>query len=83
MILTESSQRSFRTSGRRHSRSAIPSRMNKEKFERKQARRAGFKTVEEFRKYVAVIPCGCGKRKCRGWRVKYKLVRQRRREGNA
>lgn len=56
--------------------------MDKDTFVRKAAKRSGF-TVEEYEQYFAVTPCECGKRKCKGWQVRWKFGAERRREGNA
>lgn len=57
--------------------------MDRDKFVRKQVKRGGWQSREQFEKFIAVIPCDCGKRKCKGWRVRWKFGAQRRREGNA
>lgn len=46
--------------------------MKLEKFERKEAERTGF-TVDEFRRQFAVTPCDCGKKRCDGWKVRYRF----------
>lgn len=56
-----------------------PTSMKLSKFERKAAERSRF-TVEEFREFFAITPCDCGKRKCKGWHVRYKFGAERRRE---
>ena len=59
----------------------MPSVMDISEFELKEAKRAGF-TLKEFRQFLDVTPCACGKRKCKGWRVKWKFGTKRRAEGN-
>jgi hypothetical protein len=49
-----------------------------EKFERKEAARAGV-TVEHLGERHAITPCDCGKKKCSGWQVRYKFRAERRR----
>jgi hypothetical protein len=56
--------------------------MKLEKFERKEAERSGF-TLEEFRQYVEVTTCDCGKRKCKGWQIRWKFGVERRRCASA
>lgn len=53
--------------------------MKLEKFERKEAARCGV-TVEHLREHYEITPCGCGKRSCKGWQVRYKFGAERRRE---
>jgi hypothetical protein len=52
--------------------------MKREKFERKEAERTGF-PLDEFRRQFAVTPCDCGKKKCDGWKVRYRFRAERRR----
>ena len=82
MILTQSSKIRNHAFGVVATASAMPGCMEREKFELKEAKRAGF-TLKEFRQFFAVTPCECGKRKCKGWQVRWKWGTQRRREGNA
>ena len=67
---------------RDRSSSRYASRMDRETFVRKQAKRSGFK-LEEFERFFSVTPCECGKRKCKGWSTRWKFGTQRRREGGA
>lgn len=52
--------------------------MDRDKFVLKQAK--GWDSVEEFLKYIAVSPCDCSKKKCKGWQVRWKFGAERRRE---
>lgn len=57
----------------------MPSVMDREKFERKAAKRSGV-TVEHFREYHEITPCDCGHKDCKGYQVRYKFGAERRRE---
>ena len=52
--------------------------MRLEKFERKEAARAGV-TVEYLREHHEITPCDCGKRRCEGWKLRYRFGAERRR----
>ena len=52
--------------------------MDRDTFVRKQAKRSGF-SVEEYEQFFSVTPCECGKRKCKGWLVRYRFGAERRR----
>ena len=60
------------------SSSRYASRMDRDTFVRKQAKRSGF-SVEEYEQFFSVMPCECGKRKCKGWSVRYRFGAERRR----
>ena len=56
------------------------SRMDISEFALKEAKRGGWKSVDEFRQYHEITPCDCGKKKCKGWQVRWKWGAERRRE---
>lgn len=56
--------------------------MKLEKFERKSAKRAGV-TIEHLREFHEITPCDCGKKKCKGWKVRYRFGAERRRLARA
>lgn len=59
----------------------MPSVMDISRYEVKEAKRLNM-TLKEFRQFFAVSPCECGKKKCKGWSVKWKFGNRRRAEGN-
>jgi hypothetical protein len=56
-------------------------RVKREKFIRREAERAGV-TEKHLLEFHEVVPCECGKRKCKGWQLVWKFGAKRRREGN-
>jgi hypothetical protein len=56
--------------------------MDRDTFVRKAAKRSGF-TVEEYPTFFDITPCECGKKKCKGWRVRWKFGAERRREASS
>jgi hypothetical protein len=53
--------------------------VKRDKFIRKEAERAGV-TAEHLLEFHEVLPCECGKPKCKGWQLRWKFGAQRRRE---
>lgn len=60
---------------------AMPSVMDITEYQTKEAKRLGM-SLKDFRQFFTVTPCKCGKKKCRGWSVKWKFGSKRRAEGN-
>lgn len=56
----------------------MPSVMDRDTFVRKQSK--GWDSAEDFLTYHEVSPCDCGKKKCRGWQVRWMFGAERRRK---